>query len=92
MQRARRAFGRIVGPEWLLAGGDRDGYMDAMRSATAANTAGRGRRAASLEELQAIVRVANEFRTPLWPVALKNLGYGGAAPLLAGSVAVDLAA
>jgi hypothetical protein len=30
MDRALREFGRIVGPDWLLASDDdRDGYMDA---------------------------------------------------------------
>jgi 4-cresol dehydrogenase (hydroxylating) len=93
MDRALREFGRIVGQDWLLASDDdRDGYMDAYALGD-----GREHRPAaavapqSLEELQAIVRVANEFKTPLWPVARgKNLGYGGAAPLLAGSVVVDL--
>ena len=41
---------------------------------------------ASVEEVQAIVRLANEHKTPLWPVARgKNLGYGTAAPRMAGS-------
>ncbi|MAW81949.1 MAG: FAD-linked oxidase [Parvularcula sp.] len=45
----------------------------------------------SVEEVQAIVRVANEHRLPLWPVARgKNLGYGAAAPVLAGSAVLDM--
>jgi 4-cresol dehydrogenase (hydroxylating) len=92
-QRALREFSRIVGRDWLLASDeDRDGYMDpyalgdGREHRPAAAVAPQG-----LEELRAIVRVANELRVPLWPVARgKNLGYGGAAPLLAGSVVVDL--
>jgi 4-cresol dehydrogenase (hydroxylating) len=43
------------------------------------------------EEVQAVVRVAAENRIPLWPISRgKNLGYGGSAPQLAGSVIVDL--
>ncbi|CAM3714803.1 FAD-binding oxidoreductase (plasmid) [Agrobacterium radiobacter] len=45
----------------------------------------------TVEEVQAIVRVANEFRIPLFPISTgKNLGYGGSAPNLSGSVIVDL--
>jgi 4-cresol dehydrogenase (hydroxylating) len=41
--------------------------------------------------VQAIVRLANEHRVPLWPVSRgKNLGYGTAAPRSAGSVVLDL--
>lgn len=46
---------------------------------------------ASVEEVRAIVKIANEFKVPLWAVSRgKNLGYGGAAPCVAGSVTVDL--
>ncbi len=45
----------------------------------------------SVEEVRAIVRIANDFKIPLWVVSRgKNLGYGGAAPCVAGSVTVDL--
>jgi 4-cresol dehydrogenase (hydroxylating) len=45
----------------------------------------------STEEVQAIVRIAAERRIPLWPISRgKNLGYGGSAPRLAGSVVLDL--
>lgn len=38
-----------------------------------------------------MVRLANEHKTPLWPVARgKNLSYGTAAPRMAGSVVLDL--
>lgn len=42
------------------------------------------------EEIQELVRIANEYKIPLSPVATgKNLGYGGAAPRLAGAVVVN---
>jgi FAD/FMN-containing dehydrogenase len=42
-------------------------------------------------DLQAIVRIANEFQMPLWPTSIgRNSGYGGAAPRLRGSVVLDL--
>ena len=45
----------------------------------------------SVEEVQAIVRVAGQYRIPLFPISTgRNLGYGGAAPNLSGSVVVDL--
>jgi len=45
----------------------------------------------SVEHVQAIVRIANEHRVPLYPIATgKNLGYGGSAPNLSGSVIVDM--
>lgn len=45
----------------------------------------------SVEEVQAVVRIANEHKLPLWPVARgKNLGYGAAAPVMAGSAVLDL--
>tara|TARA_A100001391_G_scaffold100618_1_gene66885 strand:+ start:21456 stop:21959 length:504 start_codon:yes stop_codon:yes gene_type:complete len=45
----------------------------------------------SLEEVQAIVRIANEEKAPLWPISRgKNLGYGGAAPVMAGTIVLDL--
>ncbi len=46
---------------------------------------------ASAEEVQAVVKLANQHRIPLWPISRgKNFGYGGAAPRLKGSVVLDL--
>lgn len=46
---------------------------------------------ANVEGVQAIVRVAAQYGIPLYPISTgKNLGYGGAAPNLSGSVVVDL--
>jgi 4-cresol dehydrogenase (hydroxylating) len=45
----------------------------------------------SVEEVQAAVRLANQFRVPIFPISRgKNLGYGGSAPVLEGSVVMDL--
>ncbi|OAL19675.1 hypothetical protein AYO22_09547 [Fonsecaea multimorphosa] len=45
----------------------------------------------SMDELRAILKVANKFSIPLWTFSRgKNLGYGGPAPRLNGSVALDL--
>ncbi len=46
---------------------------------------------ANVEEVQAVVRAANARRIPLYPISTgRNLGYGGAAPVLSGSVVLDL--
>jgi len=46
---------------------------------------------ASVEEIQAILKVANRYRIPLWVISTgKNLGYGSAAPATAGQVVLDL--
>ncbi|HUF72308.1 MAG TPA: FAD-binding oxidoreductase [Gammaproteobacteria bacterium] len=45
----------------------------------------------TVEEVQDIVRVANEFRLPLYPISTgRNLTYGGSAPVHSGSVVLDL--
>ena len=45
----------------------------------------------STEQVQQIVRTANIYKIPLFPISTgKNLGYGGSAPNLSGSVVVDL--
>jgi FAD/FMN-containing dehydrogenase len=44
-------------------------------------------------EVQDIVRLCNEFSIPLWPYSAgRNTGYGGTAPRVSGSVAMDLGA
>ncbi len=46
---------------------------------------------AGIDEIRAILRVANAARVPLWTVSTgRNFAYGGAAPRLAGSVVLDL--
>ena len=45
----------------------------------------------NVEQVQAIVKIANAYKFPLWTVSTgRNLGYGGAAPVYSGSVVVDL--
>jgi (+)-pinoresinol hydroxylase len=45
----------------------------------------------TVEQVQAIVRIANEFRIPLYAISTgKNFAYGGPAPNVRGSVTVDL--
>ena len=46
---------------------------------------------AKVEEVQQVVRIANKYGIPLYPISTgRNLTYGGSAPTLRGSVVVDL--
>ena len=93
LARAIAAFSGVVGKQWTFTDAAtlepwRDVYQAAgqpqhLASAVVAP--------ASAAEVQALVRLANEHRVPLWPVSRgKNFGYGAAAPRLPGSVVVDL--
>ena len=91
--RALRDFEGVVGREWVLATDeDRTTYMDAYAIGDGSDHAPSAAIAPqSVEEIQAILRIANTQKIPLWPVSRgKNLGYGEAAPLLSGSVVLDL--
>jgi hypothetical protein len=88
-------FTQAVGDQWVFTtDSDLDLYRDAYspfmhepeeRIASAAVAP------ASTEEVQAIVRIANRYRIPLYPISTgKNLGYGGSAPAYSGSVVLDL--
>ncbi|OQU99894.1 FAD binding domain-containing protein [Cladophialophora immunda] len=42
-------------------------------------------------DVQAIMRLCNEFEIPVWPFSIgRNVGYGGAAPRVPGSIGMDL--
>jgi len=46
---------------------------------------------ASVEQVQAIVAVANRYKLPLWPVSTgKNMGYGMTSPATTGQMILDL--
>ncbi len=92
-ERALAALVRVVGKEWVLATDeDRDTYIDPYAAGTgAAHAPSAAVAPASVEELQAVLRVANEYRLPLWPISRgKNLGYGGASPRMPGTMVLDL--
>jgi 4-cresol dehydrogenase (hydroxylating) len=45
----------------------------------------------STEEVQAIVRIANEYRVPIWTTSQgRNNGYGGSSPRVRGSIVMNL--
>ena len=88
-------FSNIVGDEWVFSSDEdvalyRDAYSiywgepeERVASAAVAPD--------SVEQVQAIVRAANEFSVPLYPISTgRNLAYGGSAPAYSGSVVLDL--
>lgn len=90
---ALRRFSQAIGEDWVLASdADRDAYLDAYAPGDAETYAPAAALApATVEEVQEILRIANSLSIPLWPISRgKNLGYGGAAPVLKGSVVLDL--
>jgi len=91
--RAMQQFASIVGKQWVLdSDEDRDTYLDAYAPGDPESYGASAAVAPlTVEEIQAVLRVANEFKIPLWPISRgKNLGYGGSAPCLLGSVVLDL--
>ena len=53
--------------------------------------AGLAVRPADVEQVQAVVRLANEHGVALWPISQgRNNGYGGRGPRVAGTVVIDL--
>jgi 4-cresol dehydrogenase (hydroxylating) len=45
----------------------------------------------TVEQVQAVMKIANEYKIPVYPISTgRNLGYGGSAPNLSGSVVLDL--
>ena len=94
-QAALRELEGVVGREWLFSSDEdvllyRDGYSPLWgeaeeRKASAAVAP------SSVEQVQGIVKIANQYGLPLYPISTgRNLTYGGAAPAYSGSVVVDL--
>lgn len=80
---ALKAFEGVVSKGWVLAtDDDRNAYSDLYAPGPESQwPASAAVAPSSAEEVQAIVRLANQYKTPLWPVSRgKNLGYGQAAP------------
>ena len=92
---ALRQFAAAVGDDWVISSDAdlvayRDHYSpvpltaDELLASAAVSPA-------TVEQVQAIVRIANQYKTPLYPISTgKNFAYGGPAPNLRGSVVVDL--
>jgi 4-cresol dehydrogenase (hydroxylating) flavoprotein subunit len=92
LDRALKEFGRAIGDEWVFATDlDRDTYLDHFAVDEATHAPSAAVAPLTAEQVQEILRIANRHKVPLWPISRgKNFGYGGAAPLLKGSVVLDL--
>lgn len=91
--KAFREFADVVGARWASASqADRETYNDPYNPGDPHEFVSGGFVApASVDEVQAVVKAAGRHGVPLWPVSTgKNLAYGGAAPLVPGTVVVDL--
>ena len=92
---ALKAFASIVGDPWVFTTDEdlelyRDSYSILWGEADE-RTASAAVAPDSADQVVELVKVANRYRIPIYPISTgKNLGYGGAAPALAGSVVVDL--
>ena len=70
---------------------DRDAYSDQFSWEPERHMPGGVVAPESQEEVRAAVTIANNNRVPIWPISRgKNLGYGSAAPVMAGSIVMDL--
>jgi 4-cresol dehydrogenase (hydroxylating) len=92
---AVREFERAVGKDWVYtSAADLDLYRDAyspFKGEEEERLASAAVAPSSVEEVQAVVRIANQYKIPIYPISTgKNLGYGGSAPNLSGSVVLDL--
>jgi hypothetical protein len=92
---ALTAWRQAVGPEWVFSKDEdvalyRDAYSpyygepeERVASAAVAPV--------TVEQVQAIMRTANQYKIPVYPISTgRNLAYGGSAPVYSGSVVLDL--
>jgi (+)-pinoresinol hydroxylase len=89
------AFAAVVGNDWIFTSDDDlDLYKDSyspLKGQPDERVASAAVAPKSADEVQAIVKIANRYGIPLYPISTgKNLGYGGAAPNYSGSVVLDL--
>lgn len=81
----------IGGPNVFATDEDRSFYSDHYSPDETKHEPGAALAPSSVEQVQEIVKIANRHKIPLWPISRgKNFGYGGAAPVLKGSVVLDL--
>ncbi len=93
--RALKEFTAAVGSEWVFTDeADVALYRDAyspFKGEPEERVASAAVAPHTVEQVQAVVRTANNYRIPIYTISTgKNLGYGGSAPNLSGSVVLDL--
>ena len=70
---------------------DRRSYQDKFAVDDAAHHPAGAVAPETLQEVQGVMQIANDHRLPVFPIARgKNLGYGGTAPVMEGSIVLDL--
>ncbi len=88
-------FDNIIGSDWVFTKDEdtrlfRDAYSPVQNEPEEILVSA-GLAPDNVNEVQAIVRTANKYRIPIYPVSTgRNLGYGGSSPVLSGSVVLDL--
>ena len=92
---ALKGFEAAVGKEWVFtAEDDLAPYRDPfsfLKDQPGELIASGAVAPVTVEQVQAVVRVANQYKIPLYSVSTgKNYAYGGASPNVVGSVVVDL--
>ncbi|KAJ5182105.1 hypothetical protein N7449_012252 [Penicillium cf. viridicatum] len=90
-QRAMDEFKAIVGDENVIVDEGLVNLRDPYPLFEEGFEASAGLCPVSVEEIQAILRVANQHNVPLWVCSQgKNFGYGGPAPRVAGAIVLSL--
>lgn len=89
---ALSAFANAIGSDWVLTTEtDINNYQDFYAFTDTPHIAAAAIAPLTTEEVQAVVRIANDYKIPLWPIGRgKNFGYGSAAPVMQGCVILDL--
>lgn len=92
LERALIAMGKVVGTENVFhSEEDRAAYSDHFAADESLHAPTAAIAVKTVEEIQAIVRLANEYKVPLWTIGRgRNFGYGGPAPVLKGSITLDM--
>lgn len=89
---AAEAFRKVVGSEWVFTGSDLTPYEDPYPIISKESSrASIAVAPANVEQVQAVLKAANEHLFPLWPISTgKNIVFGGASPAMTGTGILDL--
>lgn len=89
---AFRAFAAAIGKDWVMTSEDDQlAYSDHFAADEEKHRPAGAVSPANAEQVREVVRIANQYKVPLWPISRgKNFGYGGAAPVMQGAVVLDL--
>jgi 4-cresol dehydrogenase (hydroxylating) len=95
-QAALQRLKDVVGSDWVLTSDEdiqtyRDAYTPFRGDEVEEYMPSGAISPVEVKQVQQIVTIANDHRIPLWPISTgRNLGYGGSAPRLSGSMVLDL--